>query len=76
MVTEGVLEIEFSDGGKIIVNRHASAHEIWVAARTGGFHFAWDGQMWRDTRSGMELMAALSSLVSLQAGEPVKFDRD
>ena len=34
---DGVLEIEFSDGSKIIVNRHAAAREIWVAARSGGF---------------------------------------
>ena len=76
MVSEGVLELEFSDASKIIVNRHASAQEIWVAARAGGFHFAWDGRVWRDTRSGIDLMAALSSLVSTQAGKTVKFDRD
>ena len=39
----GVLEIEFADGSKIIVNRHGVAREIWVAARSGGFHFRWDG---------------------------------
>lgn len=35
----GVLEIEFVDGSKIIVNRHSIAREIWVAARSGGFHY-------------------------------------
>lgn len=68
----GVLEIEFADGGKIIVNRHGVAREIWVAARAGGFHFRWDGDSWRDTRDGTELMAKLSELASQQAGEPVK----
>jgi CyaY protein len=67
----GVLEIEFADGGKIIVNRHGVAQEIWIAARAGGFHFRWDGQAWRDTRDGGELLAKLSELVSQQAGEPV-----
>ena len=67
----GVLEIEFADGSKIIVNRHGAAQEIWVAARSGGFHYRWDGSVWRDTRDGSELMAALSRLVSAQAGEPV-----
>jgi len=37
----GVLEIEFADGSKMVVNRHAAAREIWVAARAGGFHFRW-----------------------------------
>jgi CyaY protein len=56
----GVLEIEFENGTKIIVNRHSVAKEIWVAARSGGFHFRWDGTVWRDTRDGSELFAALS----------------
>ena len=67
----GVLEIEFADGGKIVVNRHGVAREIWVAARAGGFHFRWDGASWRDTRDGGELMEKLSRLASQQAGEPV-----
>jgi CyaY protein len=68
----GVLEIEFADGSKIIVNRHAMAQEIWVAARAGGFHFRWDGEVWRDTRDDAELMAKLSFLASQQAGEEIR----
>lgn len=67
----GVLEIEFDDGSKIIVNRHGAAREIWVAARSGGFHFRWDGAAWRDTRDGTELFAALSKLVSQPGGQSV-----
>ncbi|HEX6690228.1 MAG TPA: iron donor protein CyaY [Burkholderiales bacterium] len=68
----GVLEVEFADGSKVIVNRHGAAREIWVAARSGGFHFRWDGAAWRDTRDGSELFAALSRVASEQAGEPVR----
>ncbi|WP_319242953.1 iron donor protein CyaY [uncultured Propionivibrio sp.] len=71
---DGVLEIEFDDGGKIIVNRHVAAQEIWVAARSGGFHFRWDGAVWRDTRDASELIEALARLVSAQSGEAVSFD--
>lgn len=67
----GVLELEFGNGSKIIVNRHGAAREIWVAARAGGFHFRWDGSAWRDTRDGAELFAALSRLVSAQSGTGV-----
>jgi CyaY protein len=67
----GVLEIEFADGSKIIVNRHGVGREVWVAARAGGFHFRWDGEAWRDTRDGEELMAKLSALASQQAGESI-----
>ena len=68
----GVIEIEYADGSKMIINRHMAAREIWVAARSGGFHFRWDGNAWRDTREGTELFAALSKLVSAQSGQPVR----
>lgn len=67
----GVLEIEFADGTKMVINRHAAAREIWVAAKAGGFHFRHDGKAWRDTRDGSELYAALSRLVSAQSATPV-----
>jgi CyaY protein len=70
----GVLEVEFADGSKLIVNRHAAAREIWLAARSGGFHFRWDGSAWRDTRDGTELFAALSRAASQQAGHPVRLE--
>jgi CyaY protein len=68
---DGVLELEFDDGSKIVVNRHRAAREIWVAARAGGFHFGWRGDAWRDNRDGSELFAAVSRLVSAQGGKPV-----
>jgi CyaY protein len=67
----GVLELEFADGSKIVINRHSIAREIWVAARSGGFHYRWDGSAWRDTRDSSELFAALSKLVSAQSGRGV-----
>lgn len=72
MISSGVLEIELPDGSKVIVNRHAAAQEIWVAAKSGGFHFRRDGNAWRDTRDDRELMASLSALLSAQSGESVK----
>src|SRR4051812_17127303 len=67
----GILEIEFPDRSKMIINRHGAAREIWVAARSGGFHFRWNEGAWRDTRDGSELFAALSKIVSAQSGSPV-----
>jgi len=67
----GVLEIEFPDGSRMVINRHGAAREIWVAAPSGGFHFRWQNGAWRDTRDGSELFAALSRLVSGQSGQPV-----
>jgi CyaY protein len=68
----GIIEIEFDNGSKIIVNRHAAAREIWLAAKSGGFHFRPDGGRWVGTRDGEELMVALSRAVSQQAGTSVR----
>lgn len=67
----GVLEVEFADGSKMIINRHGAAREIWVAARSGGFHFRPDNGNWIDTRDGAELFTKLERLLAEQAGEPV-----
>jgi len=67
----GLLEIEFENGTRMVLNRHGAARELWVAARSGGFHYRFDGACWRDSRDGTELFAALSKLVSAQSGTPV-----
>jgi CyaY protein len=67
-LNDGILQIECEDGSKLIVNRHVPNREIWVAARAGGFHFRPREGLWRDTRSGDELGAALSALLQAQAG--------
>lgn len=67
----GVLQLTFANGSQIIVNKQAAAHEIWLAAKAGGFHFTWKDGAWRDTRDGGELIAALNQYASIQAGEPV-----
>jgi CyaY protein len=67
-LNDGILEIECEDGSKLIVNRHVPNRELWVAARSGGFHFRPHGLEWRDTRAGTELGAALADLLRGQAG--------
>lgn len=72
---DGVLTIECADGSRIIVNRHLPNREIWVAARTGGFHFRAEGGEWHDTKSGEELGVALTRLLQAQGGVAVQFSR-
>lgn len=69
----GILTLECADGSRIVVNRQTPNREIWVAARSGGFHFAWRDGAWRDTRSGGELFAALAAITQAQAGEALRF---
>lgn len=70
-----VLEIEFIDNGsKIIVNSQAPMQQMWVAAKSGGFHYKRDNARWINTRDGSELSAALSRMVGEQGGVGVALD--
>jgi CyaY protein len=69
----GILTLECPDASRIIVNRQTPNREIWVAARSGGFHFALREGEWRDTRSGEELFASLARVIEKQAGLRVAF---
>ena len=69
----GILTVTCPDGTRVIVNRQTPNREIWVAARSGGFHFSCREGAWRDTRSGEELFASLARVIALQAGENIAF---
>ncbi|QWD18136.1 iron donor protein CyaY [Polynucleobacter paneuropaeus] len=71
-----VINIRFRDRSVIVVNTQPPLHEIWVAAKSGGYHYRWSGTqtqpLWLDTKTGRELMSDLSEFASAQAGKPVK----
>lgn len=71
--TGGLLELEFPDGSMVVVNTQPPLHELWLAARDGGYHFAHADGQWRDTRDGVEFFARLSAAASAQAGKPLTF---
>lgn len=64
-----VLEMEFTDGSKVIVNRHVPNREIWLAAKSGGFHYAMQEGRWFSQRDGSELYTRLGELVQLGSGK-------
>jgi CyaY protein len=67
----GILTLEFGDGSKIIINKQGAAKQIWVAARSGGFHYGYVNGQWINDQGGGELMNELSRLVREQSGEDV-----
>ena len=69
----GILTVTCADGSKVIVNRQTPNREIWVAARSGGFHFAFRDGAWRDTRGGEELFASLARVIASQARVEVRW---
>jgi CyaY protein len=71
--TGGLLELSFPEGSKIVINTQPPLHELWLAARGGGFHFRHVGGAWRDTRDGVEFFDRLSKEASAQANKPLAF---
>ncbi len=68
-----VLTIELPNRSKLVINSQASMQQLWVAARSGGYHYALtDDNSWRNTRDGSELFAALSDLLSAQGDVPIQ----
>ncbi len=67
----GILTLTFDNNTKVIVNRQTPNREIWVAAKSGGFHFKFDGLAWLDTRSHEQLESLLSRVVSEQSGNVI-----
>lgn len=74
--TGGLLEMSFPNGSKIVVNTQPPLQEIWLAARSGGFHYRHADGRWRDTKTGEEFLAVLSRCASEQAGKGLSFEAD
>jgi CyaY protein len=71
--TGGLLEMSFPNGSKIILNTQPPLQELWLAARSGGYHFKYVAGVWRDTRDGRELFEVLSACASEQAAQALRF---
>ncbi|WP_255537479.1 iron donor protein CyaY [Polynucleobacter sp. JS-Fieb-80-E5] len=71
-----VINIRFKDKSVIVINTQPPLHEIWVAAKSGGYHYRWAGTLaqplWLDTKTGKELLSDLTEFASAQAGQAVK----
>ena len=71
-----VINVRFKDKSVIVVNTQPPLHEIWVAAKSGGYHYRWAGTMakplWLDTKTGKELLSDLSEFATAQAGAEIK----
>ena len=73
-----VINIRFRDKSVIVVNTQPPLHEIWVAAKSGGYHYRWAGTMaqplWLDTKTGRELLNDLSQFATAQAGKAITIE--
>lgn len=74
-----VLNIKFPNKTVIVVNMQTPLHELWVAAKEGGFHYRWAGTvaapMWLDTKTGEEFFASISRFVTNQGGVAIQISQ-
>ena len=68
-----LLRIELPDKSEIVISRQISAHEIWIAAKSGGYHL-WmvSGREWHCKASEEGLSTLLSRLIKEQSGVAVE----
>jgi CyaY protein len=69
----GMVTMTFANRSQIIINLQKPLHEVWMAARSGGFHYKWDGMQWMDTKGHGEFFDHLSRCASEQAGQGLTF---
>ena len=69
----GMVTLTFPNRSQIIVNLQKPLHEVWLAARCGGFHYKFDGAVWQDTKGQGEFWQSLSRYASEQSGHALLF---
>ena len=71
--TGGLLELTLPNRTKLIINIQPPLQELWLAAKSGGFHFKYANSKWRDTKDGREFFEVLSVCASAQSGQDLRF---
>ena len=69
----GMITLTFPNRSQIILNLQKPLHEVWMAAKSGGYHFRWDQDQWMDTKGAGEFFALLSRNATEQAGAALTF---
>ena len=71
--TGGMITLAFSNRSQIIINLQKPLQEIWMAAKSGGFHYKFDSGVWLNTKGRSEFFADLSRYASEQAEQALSF---
>lgn len=69
-----MVTLMFSNGSQIVINLQKPLHEIWLAARSGGYHYKFDSIAWQDTKGQGEFFASLSRFASEQSARALVFE--
>lgn len=72
----GVLTVRFANGSQLIFSRQPALRQLWLAARSGGFHFDYDedNQRWICDSTDELLSEMLERIVLEHSGASLEFD--
>ncbi|MFA7941028.1 iron donor protein CyaY [Pseudomonas brenneri] len=72
----GVLTVKFENGSQLIFSRQEPLRQLWLAARSGGFHFDYDeeSERWMCDKSEEQLGEMLERIVREQADVELEFE--
>ena len=67
----GILTLEFENGSQVIINRQVAMRQLWVAAKSGGFHLEWVDGQWISSTTKEAIPALIDRVCTEQSGESV-----
>lgn len=73
----GILTLTIEDNGsQIIINRQTPVRQLWLATRTGGYHFNWSDEAggWVRDSDGSPFNLMLNQALVDQGAETIEFD--
>ena len=69
----GMITLVFANQSQMVINLQKPLHEVWLAAKSGGYHYKFDGARWQDTKGQGEFFESLSRYASEQSTQPLHF---
>lgn len=69
----GMITLAFPNRSQIVINLQKPLHEVWLATRSGGYHYRWVDGLWQDTKGPGSFFEQLSQDATAQTGQSLAF---
>ena len=73
VITGNVLTLEFENRSQVVINKQEPMHEIWLASKSGGVHFAYTDEKWTSSKTGMEFIEMVKEECQKHADEDIEW---
>lgn len=69
----GMITLAFPNRSQIVINLQKPLHEVWLATRSGGYHYRWVDGVWQDTKGAGNFFDQLTQDATAQSGLNLRF---